>query len=69
VSAEVPKLYRRLPLEDKGAFKGRPPVEVVVLLTDPVASLPTPSSSPVDDKPSFDDRTIAFPAVHRFEFV
>ncbi len=69
MSAEVPKLHRRLPLEDSGAFSGRPPVEVVVVLAEAEAFLPTPSSSPASRQFSFDDRTMAFPAVHRFEFV
>jgi hypothetical protein len=42
---------------------------VLVVLADPAAFLPPPSLSPQSAFSSVDDRTIAFPAVHRYEFV
>lgn len=71
MSAEVPKLHRRLPLGEAECFGDRPPAEVVVILSDPATLLPHPSLSPGDDRraPLIDDCTMAFHAAHRFEYV
>ena len=69
MSAEVPKLHHRLLLEDPAAFTDRPPVEAVVLLADPAAA---PAASPAWylrlDRPRY-ERSIAFPALGRFDYV
>ncbi|HKZ12783.1 MAG TPA: hypothetical protein VJL81_02950 [Solirubrobacterales bacterium] len=72
MSAEVPKLHRRLPLGEIEHFGDRPPAEVLVVLSDPAGRLPFPSLASVGDErnaPHIDDCTIAFPALHRFEYV
>ena len=69
MSAEVPKLHRRLSLGDPAIAGDRPPAQVVVVIADPVAFLLPPSSSPAPDAPTPDDRSMAFEAVGRFEYV
>jgi hypothetical protein len=69
MSAEVPKLHHRLLLEDPSAFGDRPPVEAVVLLADPAALHVLTPSSYIDGEPALDERSIAFPALSRFDFV
>lgn len=69
MSAEVPKLHRRLPLGDPEFFGDRPPAEVEVTLADPAILLPSSSVKPPGAPPLLDDRAMAFPALHRFEYV
>jgi hypothetical protein len=69
MSAEVPKLHCHLPLGDPGSFGDRPPAQVVVVLADPAVLLPHPSLSPIAPELPIDDRSMAFPAEHRFEYV
>jgi hypothetical protein len=69
MSAEVPKLHRRLPLGDPGFCGDRPPAEVVVVLADPAMLLPPPPVPSTAAEPFIDDRSMAFPALHRFEYV
>lgn len=71
MSAEIPKLHRRVPLGDPGSFGDRPPAQVVVVLDDPARLLPHPSLSPDDDRRGLliDDCSMAFHAAHRFEYV
>lgn len=72
MSAEVPKLHRRLPLGEVEFFGDRPPAEVDVVLSDPAMRLPYPSLTLVPDerrKAPIDDRAMAFPALSRYEYV
>jgi hypothetical protein len=69
VSAEVPKLHRRLPLGEAACFGDRPPAEALVVLADPAGLLPLPYLAPVSGESAVDDRAMAFQAVHRFEYV
>lgn len=72
MSAEVPKLHRRLPLGEVEFFGDRPPAEVLVVLADPAMRLPYPSLALVGDEraaPPIDDHSMAFPALHRYEYV
>lgn len=69
MSAEVPKLHRRLPLGEPEFFGERPPAEVEVTLADPAILLPPPPETSATAQPPIDDRAMAFPALHRFEYV
>lgn len=72
MSAEVPKLHRRLQLGEVEFFGDRPPAEVDVVLSDPAVRLPYPSLSLVEERrrgPLIDDQSMAFPALHRYEYV
>ena len=69
MSAEVPKLHRRLSLGDPVGCGDRPPAEVLVVLPEPVAPLPPRSRSSTGAELPISDRSMAFHAVHRFEYV
>lgn len=70
MSAEVPKLHRRVPLGDAAVAGDRPPAQVVVVIADPAAFLtpPRPAAS-VLGGPALDERLMAFEALSRFEYV
>lgn len=69
MSAEVPKLHHRIPLGEPGPVGDRPPAEVIVLLVDPAAVHSLPPATYMGGDPSFDQRSIAFGALGRFEYV
>jgi hypothetical protein len=69
MSAEVPKLHRRLPLGDPYFNGDRPPAEVVVVLADPAVLPPSPARRKTDRALPLDDHAMAFPALSRFDFV
>jgi hypothetical protein len=69
MSAEVPKLQRRLPLGDAACFGDRPPAEMVVVLAEAVALGVRPYLPVTAGKTAIDHSAIAFPAKSRFEYV
>jgi hypothetical protein len=69
MSAEVPKLHHRLSLGPPAALGDRPPAEMVILIADPALFVAPRTSSPQGDERSVASRSMAFEAVHRFEFV
>jgi hypothetical protein len=72
MSAEVPKVYRRVSLGDAAIAGDRPPAQAVVVIADPVAFLaPRRPGTKVAGGPNVepDDPSIAFEALSRFEYV
>ncbi len=69
MSAEIPTLHRRLPLGDAAIAGDRPPAEVIVVIADPIAFLTPPRPDSVPGAPPLDDRSIAFEALSRFEYL
>ena len=69
MSAEIPKLHRRLPLGAPGAFGDRPPAEAIVVLADPAVPRALSTSPPSSGEPACVERWEAFPVLSRFDIV
>jgi hypothetical protein len=70
MSAEVPKLHRRVPLGDAAVAGDRPPAQAVIVIADPVAFLAPPRrKAEVRGAPALDERAMAFEAWSRFDYV